>query len=370
MRRFDEGRLRNMMLFLIWVLPFMGAFAAFIYMPRTARRVAFVVDDLPPEFQRDPPPEKLVLPGLPGIAIESLFYPASAFPQLSGPALAAWLAQALDPRPRLNAGRQATRAWLLHLRAALGEHFTLYETEQAWVLSSLEPHLVIATAEFIASARRRITRVLEGIARLDAEEKSILVIFDDDDSYYDYVSAYYPDEGEFAFSGGMFLGSDQPHFVVKKDDLSLIEPVIAHELTHSALLYLPLPRWLNEGLAVNTEQRLMGVPRSSYTASELRAMHDEFWSEQTIQEFWSGTSFLRADQANFLSYELARIMVEQMGRDWPSFVQFVQEAEHADAGAKAAATYLGLDLGSYACALLARSPAPDWQPDPDAWSSA
>ena len=32
-----------------------------------------------------------------------------------------------------------------------------------------------------------------------------------------------------------------------------------HEMTHGSVAHLPLPLWLNEGLAVNTERRLAGA---------------------------------------------------------------------------------------------------------------
>lgn len=74
-------------------------------------------------------------------------------------------------------------------------------------------------------------------------------------------------------------------------DLAAIEPVIAHEMTHSALSHLALPRWLDEGLAVDTEQRLTGVRPLIYTPQELRIKHLQFWGRDEVQEFWFGETF-------------------------------------------------------------------------------
>jgi hypothetical protein len=39
-------------------------------------------------------------------------------------------------------------------------------------------------------------------------------VLDSEEDYYRYVSIYYPSEGEFALSGGMFIHAGCPHFVV------------------------------------------------------------------------------------------------------------------------------------------------------------
>jgi hypothetical protein len=89
-----------------------------------------------------------------------------------------------------------------------------------------------------------------------------------------------------------------------------------------------------------------------------------------IQEFWSGKSFLRNDDGNMLSYDLARIMVAQLSKDWTSFRSFVLASNLADAGAAAASEYLGIDLGTVACALLENESNPAWAPNPAAWQEA
>ena len=168
----------------------------------------------------------------------------------------------------------------------------------------------------------------------------------------------------------MYINAGCGHFVTVKSDLRAIEPVIAHELTHSCLSHLPIPAWLNEGLAVNTEQRLSPSGAPLLTPQQMHDKHLSFWKETEIQEFWSGQSFLRNDDANMLSYDLARIMVAQLSRDWPTFRSFVLAADLRDAGADAALQHLGLDLGAVACALLENEPTAAWAPRPDAWQKS
>jgi hypothetical protein len=60
--------------------------------------------------------------------------------------------------------------------------------------------------------------------------KDLLIMFDDAESYCRYISYYYPDIGEFAFSGGMYINAECSHYVTVRGDLRSIEAVIAHEM--------------------------------------------------------------------------------------------------------------------------------------------
>lgn len=279
----------------------------------------------------------------------------------------AWVEELDEPR-RGAAWTACERAWLLHFRDALGTGFRLDENASAVLVSSLEPHLARATLEFMSKTGRRIGAVLKGLVEDAPRGKDILILFDDGDSYYRYVSHYYPETGEFATSGGMHLGGGCSHFVSVKNELRVLEAMIVHEMTHASLGHLPLPLWLNEGLAVNTERRLAGAAHQPLGALEkLHERMRRFWSVLSIQDFWSGESFHRPGESNELSYELARIIVEQLAADWAPFARFVRSARAEDGGAAAARECLGLDLGEVATALLERDTPKSWSPDPSKW---
>jgi hypothetical protein len=289
---------------------------------------------------------------------------ANGFPWPDWNAVAEWTQSIPPDRPadRKQATEQCRRAWLLHLRDALGPDFLLDESEHALILSSLEPAVVRATANYVAKTRQRVAKLLGSLGNLPQDQKSVLIVFDDQDSYYRYIGALYPDEGEFAFSGGMFINAGCAHFVTQRGDLAQVEPVIAHELTHSALAHLELPLWLDEGIAVNTQHKLTGVPHSLYTPQQMRAKHRQFWGETEIQQFWAGDSFHRPDEGQMLSYDLARILVGHLAARWSEFEQFASGAAREDAGAKAASEHLGVNLGACVCALLEQTPSHGWAP--------
>ncbi len=288
------------------------------------------------------------------------------FPVLDWDAVDAWVEEIEAEELRGNAWALAEHAWLCHLQAALGKRYTLIQSDTAMLLSTLDKSVAQATLEFMDRTLRRVGKVLDGIAEVCPWGKSILIVFESADQYYDYVSCYYPEDGEYALSSGMFIPAGCAHFVTVQSDLRSVEPVIAHEMTHACLSHLSLPLWLDEGLAVNTEQRLTGKPASVYSPQEMQEKHRAFWGVNEVQEFWTGKSFSRTDDGNMLSYDLARILVDAFARDWSSFRQFVLAANSQDAGAEAARLHLGASLGSYVSSLLENPGADDFEPDPGA----
>jgi hypothetical protein len=312
-----------------------------------------------------PAPRTIDLQGLHRFPIAEHLKVHNGFPILDWLMVERWIAGV--PRAKHGEARAAAeRAWLLHFRDALGGTFRVDEAETSLALSSLERNVARAVLAYMERTLKRIRMVLDGIARDPGWGKSVLIVLDDEKQYYEYVSNYYPQAGEFAFSGGMHIAEGCHHFVTIKRDLRSIEPVIAHEMTHGCLAHLPLPAWLNEGIAVNTEHRVARRETGLYTPEQMHAKHRRFWGSAEIQQFWSGKSFLRTDEGNMLSYDLARILVEQFGRDWERFRSFVLAAHRDDAGSAAARGHLGLSLGAAAGALF-EGDAREWEPDPSRW---
>lgn len=289
------------------------------------------------------------------------------FPRLDWAAVQAWV-ESLDPSLQGSAWSQAEIAWLLRVRDSLDGQYRLDVQGGALVLSSLETNLARSTLDFMTKTLRRIFAVLDGVAASPEWGHDILIVFDDDETYYRYVSHFYGEEGEFAASGGMFINDGCSHFVTMKSDLRIVEPTIVHEMTHSCLSHLPIPAWLNEGLAVNTERRLS--PPSApdlLTPHQMHAKHRAFWDPDKVQEFWSGKSWLRTDDGNMLSYDLARILVSEFAADWESFRRFTLNADISDAGFSSALEHLNIDLGAAVCAVLELEPNESWRPTPEKW---
>lgn len=316
------------------------------------------------------PPTHVSAPGVQDFDVVAHLIDANGLPVMDWRSAQHWVSAIIDVDARPPAWSACQMAWLGHLGAALGDGYRLIRQGQVVVLSRLDDHLAQASLSFVAKTQRRVQRVLDGIAR-PAVGLEILIVFDDDETYYRYLAHYTPEGGEFAGSGGVFINAGCGHFATVNADLRAIEPVIAHELTHSCLSHLAIPAWLNEGLAVNTEQRLCPPPPNTFgtqpSPQQMHARHLQFWGEAEIQEFWSGRSFLRADEGNELSYDIARILVSQLASDWERFRAFVLAADSADGGDAAAREHLGADLAGLMAALLERPADIRWAPTPSRW---
>jgi hypothetical protein len=263
----------------------------------------------------------------------------------------------------------AAGRWLQAMAARLGDDYRVHESADFLLLSPLGDRPVELFLQFCQSVRRRIARNLDGIAVARADGKHAVLVFADEDAYYDYIAHYYPDDGgEYAMSAGMFVHAGYGHFVLPENEMTHMQPVIAHELTHCMLSHLPIPAWLNEGLAVNTEHGFFpqyGDPRFSlYRPEEIAAKHAAFWNPDTIQGFWSGKSFLRTDEGNLLSYDLAKRVVARAARAGDAFRAFVLAADGDDGGQAASIERLGCPLERLVVPMLGDG---DWRPDPARW---
>jgi len=309
----------------------------------------------------------------PGSAIQAIDVPPPALIFRADATLPIVDWDALEPQAppgedpaRLDAfWTSAARTWLEHLGAHLGAAYAVSESDSFLLLSPLNGRTARGVLDYVEKTRKRVLRILEGIADESGSGKFCVLVLASEDEYYGYVSNYHYADGEYALSAGMFINHGYGHFVFVQDHLSTIEPTIAHELTHCMLQHLTIPAWLNEGIAVSTERRLAPPPgRPLYTPEEMHQKHLDYWTQTTIQEFWSGKSWRRQDDGNMLSYDLATHFVSMIANDFDAFRAFVNEADLGDGGDAAARERLGFPIEHLAEAVLGAGP---WAPTPETW---
>jgi len=267
-----------------------------------------------------------------------------------------------------NYWTSAAWSWLERLGEELDACYRIRQSADFLLMSSLDDR---AAELFLAGCQRMLARIKRGLGTLADDGgwgKYVVVVFNDLDSYYTYVAHYQPEGGEYAMSSGMFIQAEYGHFVMPQDAIDAMEPVIAHELTHCLLTHLPIPAWLNEGLAVNTEHTLfpqLAAPHAQlFFPHEVAAHHAAYWDADSIQMFWSGKSFLRADDGNRLSYDLAQKITALAAKDELAFRAFVHEAKMEDGGLSAE-HHLGFPIAHLIEAVLGEG---SWQPRPETWN--
>jgi hypothetical protein len=124
-------------------------------------------------------------------------------------------------------------------------------------------------------------------------------------------------------------------------------------MTHLLVDHLPLPLWVNEGLATSAE-RVLSDYAEPLLNEELVQRHRDYWNPQTIQHFWNGESFQQPGISQELSYSLAEVLATQL-RDIPGYPDFIRNASWEDAGEAAARRYLNGGVGDIAAIFLGDS---------------
>lgn len=257
-------------------------------------------------------------------------------------------------------------AWLDALMSALPGGYQRSESPNFMLLSPLQDRPTRVMLDYLERSRKRVLATLPGITEDLGHGSYVVLVFHDEDSYYRYIANYGSTSSEpEGFSSGMFIDAGYGHFSFMAGPFEAMEPVVVHELTHCLVRQLPIPAWLNEGLAVNTEQRFVPA-RPRWRPSEREFLFSRFWTPETIQEFWSGKSFLRPDDGQPLSYELARLMVQLLDKDYERLKAFCRSAAREDGGTAAASAVLGASLAELAGAVLGEG---DWAPRPELWTT-
>ena len=238
---------------------------------------------------------------------------------------------------------ELAKQWLLRLKADLGGYYHVYESENFVVLSAEGATATRTIIGYAESSLAVLQRFCRGIQPEETYGKRAMLIFTDQDDYYAYVSHFHRD-GAHSLSAGTMLSRGYMHIAFPFTWIFSARRIITHELVHNCIAHLRIPSWLHEGVAQKLERLVMNT-RAFVLEHELAMEHHAHWTEQNIQEFWSGASFYVGDERNKLSYSLAEILTEFLSSDWNAFLEFISQADYRDAGQDAALRTLHRCLG-------------------------
>ena len=235
--------------------------------------------------------------------------------------------------------------WLLDLKEQLGFGYQIIKSDNFQVVTSQSDRYNTLLINSLERTLKRILQALPGIASDQGFGSHVALVIENQEKYYDYIAAYHPDEGEFGLSSGIFIDEGYGHFVFPVQEITYAEPIAVHELTHALLAHLPIPLWLNEGLAVSMEEFLADQIPPMLDHKQM-ALHASYWNEDRIAAFWKGDSFSYSDEGQDLSYELAYILVKKLTGNMKQFAEFVNIANGEDGGFAAANKVWGISLNS------------------------
>lgn len=256
---------------------------------------------------------------------------------------------------------EIARVWMKRLKQKLPDTYSIHESDNFIIVTSESDKYVSLFQAFLEQALKKILSTLRDIASDDGYGKYVVLIFDDIDAYYAYLSYFYSEDGVYGLSSGIYLNKGYGHFAFPHQELTYAESIATHEMTHALVDHLPIPAWLNEGMAVNIEELITGSAPLRMD-DEQYAKHQSFWDEKEIQEFWSGKSFNRSDQGQELSYQLAQFAVNSLAQEYELFVEFANKAHYSDGGEAAAIVVFGGSLGNLIAQYFGEG---DWAPNPE-----
>lgn len=285
------------------------------------------------------------------------------FPRPDWTSIAKAIEQDVERAQWHEAWHDVSRKWLQETACVLGEEYHIEESDHFFLLTDETRSYTDVLLCFLEDALHSIMSSLPGIAQTAKHGKHSIMMFDSQERYYHYIAYFYPDVGSFASSGGIFIKSGYGHFVFPQSELGEVERIAAHELTHACLMHLPLPLWLNEGIAGNMED-LLTHSAPFVCSHEFIERHQCFWRKNRIQQFWSGASFFQPDEGHELSYHLARLVTKILSHDYPTFRQFVLTVNAEDGGESAVQQHFGGSLGDVIVQILGNG---EWTPKSTSW---
>lgn len=297
--------------------------------------------------------------------IEGALLEEKGFPRPQWKIIRTWLKEHVAEEDIPIAWHEISCDWLNTLKKHLGSNYSVYQSSNFLLLTSQNLDIskrLLRTSELAA---KELGKRLGDLSQKRGHGKHVILQFATEESYYDYVSYFYPPDSPLIASGGMFLNEGYQHIVIKPSLTTKtfrdtpVQHILIHELTHNRLAHLPIPRWLDEGLARVMERKISGNA-SGWMDDDLLKKHHNHWTSETIQPFWKGEAFNNMDgEITRLNYSLAEILVDFLMQDCPNHLEFIAQAHHQDAGQAAAEKSLGITLGDIAAKFLGPG---DWTP--------
>jgi hypothetical protein len=277
--------------------------------------------------------------------IGSFLSTREGLPRIDWGAVDTWISRRGAEAAPTALRRAAAAAWLDELRDALEEDHRRWRHARIEGLGPVADGTAIAMSRIADQGILTIEQALTPIRGSAPVEAVAIVGLAGTESYYSLISDYYPDEGEWGTSGGVYLNEGSDCFPVIAFPTAVkrgIPRTIAHELTHHALRGVDLPLWAEEGLTQMMEERVTGVPNFRLDRDMLRR-HRDRWLDGAIDRFVSGDAFQSPEEdEQELAYHLSQLVVRGwLTRDPQRFFAF-SRACRRDGHETAAAEHLGM----------------------------
>lgn len=183
--------------------------------------------------------------------------------------------------------------WTKKLAGELGGSYRVSTSGDCVFVSNLEIDVTNRLLQFTTTAIDKIREALPGVAWKNFENLHLILLLDEEDDYYQYLSDFYP-EGDHPATSGVHLHRDFPHIACLYHNETRAAQIISHELVHHSINHLSVPRWLHEGLAITIERCIHNGFKCSQTICPSGII--VFGMKRTFKDF--GPELLSANLAN------------------------------------------------------------------------
>jgi tetratricopeptide (TPR) repeat protein len=284
----------------------------------------------------------------------------SGFPRPDWERIGEWVSAQCSEDDPDEVYTNLARQWLAMVKEAVGDGYELVESDNFLILTASDQKNSAHLTRIAERALKEMVDGLPGIAAKSGYGKFVCLAFRDIDTYYEYISYFFP-EGEYGATGGMYLSQGYAHFVLNHAAQQFLEPTLVHELTHACLHRHALPLWLEEGVTQVMEEAILGYSDFKMNREEVER-HQKYWRENGLRCFWLGQSFSRPDDGMELSYSLAQVLTRNLNsRGRQLFLRLLERANASDCGDSATRELYGLGVGDLAAQFLGDGDW-DWVP--------
>ena len=251
--------------------------------------------------------------------------------------------------------------WLETLDQALGERYRCITSKDLILFAPIDFDDAVSIFDLAESGLREMRELFGDLAAEQRTGPLVILLFEDDEVYSNYVSPFDP-EVAFVQTAGVCFKHDYVHIAIRPARIEAMRRTVLHEVAHACLAELSLPLWLEEGITQLAEEAAAAA-WERFTLDSKRATEiATYWRNHGLHEFWWGPGFTAPDGGQDNSYALAQILFRQLMSDHRRTVsEFVRRANALDAGESAARQVLGVGLADLASEFLGQG---DWEPTP------
>jgi hypothetical protein len=257
-------------------------------------------------------------------------------------------------RPRDQDWVVLQRHWLKLLAEVAGESFGVIESEKFLLMArdAGESGWILDIAE---QGQQKVMQALGERVGGPVVGKIPIISFMNNHLYRQHVRHYRHDDKPDESDGVCVHDHGEIHVALAS--LSGIKDILPHELAHAHVGNLPLPTWLNEGVA-----QLVARRWKYDLGSEFQSHAKLFWRKRGLARFWNAEAYEtpRVGEEMVFAYIFSELLVKEIRSLGESdFQRFLAVADAKDAGEGACRGVYGFGLGVWAAKLLGQG---EWGP--------